>query len=208
MDHARPPAVVLERRLVRAHVPRAGFASEVPPDGEPVAPLPGVHLVDHRPVVVAVEAIGDRPELVQVEVPVAGDEGIEGPPHLGDPLVECLRALRELERVADPSMTPNGQRGEHVRVRVQPLLGIHPGPSQDVPDHLVAVERAVRHVPAIGERAEHLARKGFGARPRGVHDPQDAIRVLERCERSELDAGGASRIECQLPGVALHGAGV
>ena len=105
-------------------------------------------------------------------------------------------------------MTPIGQGGEHVRVRVQPVLGVHPGPPQDVPDRLVAVERAVRHVPAIGERAEHLAREGFGARPRGVHDPQDAIRVLELCERLELDAGGASRLERQLPGVAFHGAGV
>ena len=105
-------------------------------------------------------------------------------------------------------MTPTGQRGEHVRVRVQPVLGIHPDPPQDVPDRLVAVERAVRHVPAVGERAEHLSREWLGARPRGIHDPQDAIRVVELGERSELDAGSASRLERQLPRVALHGAGV
>jgi len=145
---------------------------------------------------------------VQVEVPIPGDEGIEGPPDLGDPLIQRLGALRELERVPDPSMTPTGQGGEHVRVRVQPVLGVHPDPSQHVPDRLVAVERPVRHVPAVGEGAEHLAWEGLGARPRGVHDPQDAIRVVELCERSELDAGGASRLERQLPGVALHGAGV
>jgi hypothetical protein len=91
---------------------------------------------------------------------------------------------------------------------VEPVLGIDADPSEHEADRVLTVERAERDVPAVGERAEHLARDGLVTRPRRAHDVEDAVRVLELGERSELDAGRASRLECQLPRVAHHGAGV
>ena len=104
---------------------------------------------------VPIETVGDGSQLVQVEVGVASDERVERPADLGDALLECLRPLGELERVPDARVPPIRQHGQHVRMGVEPVLGIDADPSEHEADRVLTVERAERDVPAVGERAEH-----------------------------------------------------
>ena len=92
---------------------------EIPPHGEAIAPVAAVQLVVHLTVEVAREPVRERPELVEVEVRVAREQGIERPPDDRDSRGERLRALRHLQRVADALRSSPGTHGQHVGVEVQ-----------------------------------------------------------------------------------------
>ena len=151
------------------------------------------------------EPVALRTEFREVEVRVPGDQRIEGPAHQQQPLVEGHRPLRELQRVPDPGVPASRQRRQHVGVHVQTVLGIDAGPAQHVPHHVLTVEGAPGHVPALGERSEHLARHELVLAPRLPHDVDDPVRVIERrsSPRSVTPAEAAAMLR-SFPRIARH----
>ena len=120
-----------------------------------------------------------------------------------DALVQALGALRELQGIPHPAVPAIGQRGQHVRVGVQPFVGIDAGPPEHVADQLVAVERSPRRVPAVA-RALGSSRAGaVDVRPRWRSSRRKiAVGVAEARQRPELHARARARPRCAwLPAV-------
>ena len=138
---------------------RAGrLALQIPPNHQPVAPFASVQRVRHLTVQVGQEAIRRwRPSLVRLKWALRESSGSNVQRTTRDALVQALRLLSELERVADPLVPPIRERRQHVRMGVEAVVGLDARPTQDVADQLVAVERPLRGVPAVAERPDHLA---------------------------------------------------
>jgi hypothetical protein len=149
-----------------------------------------------------------RPQLRQVEVRVAGHQRVEGPAHHLDALIERHGPLRQLQREADTPVSAPGQRGQHVRMHVEPVLGVDPGPSQDVANQFLAVERAPREVAALSDRPHHLARHEVVVAPGLTHHLDQPVGVVERGERLERHPGRGRRLVRPFPRLARHGAEV
>ena len=123
---------------------------EVPDRDKPVGAEAAVQLaVGVGPVVVRNVRVNPRSQAIQVEVRVAGHEGIEGPVDHLDLHLEQELALIPLELLAQPAATNLGPDGEHVRpMHRHPILD--PGQSVDEAEHpIVRVEGA-------GHDAAHL----------------------------------------------------
>jgi hypothetical protein len=181
----------------------AGLPPEIPCDEGPVAALPDVQRVSHRPVEITLETVDHRAQLADVEPRVPRQQRIERPSHPVDPLVERLRALRELEGGPDAAVPAVGDRGEHVRVHVQAAI-VDAGPSEDEPDEPIAVDSAPRDVAAGGEGSHHLTVQMLAA-PRSIDHVVDPVGVLDGDERLERDARRARRVARERPRVG-HGA--
>ena len=188
--------------------PWARLSIQIPPHHQPVAAVAQVERIPHLAIEVAVEPVAVRSQLRQVEVRIAGHQRIERPAHHLDALIEGHRPLRELQREAHAAVSAPGQGGQHVRMHVESVLGVDPGPPQDVADQFVAVERTPREVAALGDRPHHLARHQVVVAPGLTHHLDQAVGVVERGERLERHAGRGRRLVRPFPRLARHGAEV
>ena len=178
---------------------------QVPPRLQPVAAITAIQVVLHLSVEVAVEPVGLRPQLHQVEPGVASLERVEGPPGQGDPGVEGPRPLGQLERVPHARPASVRQHGQHVRVQVD-AVPLRSQESERESHHPFLYHRPDRRVPARLERPKELRGHGAVFPPRGPDDVVDAIAVGELHQDPDLHPGPAGRVMRELPRLRMHGA--
>ena len=113
-------------------------------------------------------------------------------------------------------MSPVRQRGEHVRVHVEAVLGLDAAPPDHVPDRVRPVERQDRLVPTVGERGSSpggtahglptspAAPGGSGRHPRGSRNGE-ASRRSRPPPGARAPAPPGPRFEARLPPASRRG---
>ena len=90
------------------------WVADVPLHGQPVGLQAGVQPVAHDPVEVRGVLASHGSEPAYIQASIAGFQGIVGPDHQVEPLVQHQLALPTLHRVPDVAAAPSGKDAEQV----------------------------------------------------------------------------------------------
>ena len=114
---------------------------ELPVDKESIGGQAAVERAGGDSIEVRNKAARDGAEAVEIEMSVAGFEGIEGPFDVTDAAMEGFVALKEFQKAADATIAIGGEDAGHMRVDVGSVV-TKADHAESEADHNVAIECA------------------------------------------------------------------
>ena len=164
---------------------------ELPVDEKAISGQAAVERAGGDSIEVRNEAARDGAEAIEIEMSVAGFEGIEGPFDVTDAAMEGFVALKELQETADATIAIGGEDAGHMRVDVRSVVA-KADHAESKADHGVAIESADNLASGAGGDNERDVGLGLevGFAPDFALDIDAAMKFFEFVALADEDVWG------------------